>query len=253
MATNGRNRTRQGSPTTTQDAGEPVTVPQPPRPKPPVPVIAFALTAPFAVAAYLISAVTMEASLCPADTWKTGPLGSTASLQIGVFLIVLCVVILVIRTSTRIAGSKLSAPFALMRTIAKNDYYCATMLLYSLLGMAVAWVNYWESYFCIGTQGIIARTGIISRPRTATWDDVQTALAQCAITKSGLAGTLTITLDDGVIIPLKLKSGTTTTPGDFAPIRGALRGHHYLFGMAPSVTQETCPPALYQAFTTWQD
>ncbi len=218
----------------------------------PVPAVAFALLAPFAVAAYLTSATALEAFFCPPSAWKSGTLGSVASLQVGVFLIVLCVAILVIRTSTRIGERKLSPAFALLRTIAKNDYYCSTTMLYSLLVIAAVWINYWQSYYYVGPDGIVVRAGITATPRTTAWGDVKAVEARCAITKTGLEGGLTITLDNGKTIPLRLKTGAVgSAPGDYAPIRAALAGAHYKFSLAPSVTQNACPPELYLVFTAW--
>lgn len=222
------------------------------RSRSPVPAIAFALAAPFVIAAYMTSAIALEAFFCPPTAWKTGALGSVASLQAGVFLIVVCVAILVIRTSNRIAERKLSPTFALLRTIAKNDYYCVTAMLYSLLIIAALWINYWQSYYCVGPSGIVVRTGITAPPHATLWDDVKAVQARCAITKSGLEGGLTITLDNGKMVPLRLKTGAVGAgPGDYAPIRAALAGRDYKFSLAPSVTQNACPPELYQVFTTW--
>ncbi len=218
----------------------------------PVPAVAFALLAPFAIAAYMTSATALETFWCATDSWKSGTLGSVASLQVGVFLIVLCVAILVIRTSTRIGERKLSPAFALLRTIAKNDYYCVTTMLYCLLVIAALWVNYWQSYYCVGRPGIVVRTSIVATPRSWRWDEVTAVRARCAIAKSGLEGSLTITLGDGTTIPLKLKSGTPDgAPGDVGPIQAALAGHRIDYALAPSVTQSTCPPDLYRAFTAW--
>jgi hypothetical protein len=223
-----------------------------PRSRSPVPAVAFALLAPFAVAAYLTSAIKLEAFFCPPTAWKFGALGSVASLQVGMFLIVLCIAILVIRTSSRIADRKLSPVFGMLRTIAKNDYYCTTTILYSLLVIAALWINYWQSYYCVGPDGIVFRTGMAATPRATAWGDVKAVQARCAITNAGLEGGLTITLDNGTTVPLRLKTGAVgSAPGDYAPIRAALAGRHYKFSLAPSVTQNACPPELYQVFTTW--
>lgn len=224
-----------------------------PRPRSSVSAVAFALLAPFVAAAYLSSASAMDAFFCPVDTWKFGRLGSFGSLQVGVFAIFLMVGILVIRTSTRIAQRRLSPVLSFLRTVAKNDYYCVTMLMYGLLVIVLIWSNYVESYYCAGPTGLVIRTGLIRPATAAGWNHVRTALANCAITKSGLTGMLTLTLDDGAVIPMWLKTGTSPSqPGDYAPIRTALAGQPYLFGLTPSVTQNGCPPELYVAFTNWQ-
>ena len=222
------------------------------RARSPVPAIAFALIAPFAVAAYLTSAISMEAFFCPPGGWKSGSLGSVASLQVGVFLIVVCVAVLVLRSSSRLAERPLSPPLAFLRTIARNDYYCITTTLYSLLIVAGLWLNYLTSYYCVGPIGIVVRTSLIAAPRTSHWDNVRTVQAHCALTRSGLEGSLTLILDTGVTIPLPLKilrSGSAQ--GDYDPIRTALTGRQYQFRLSPSVTQNTCPPELYGVFTTW--
>ena len=194
----------------------------------------------------------MEAFFCPRPIWKSGTLASVVSLQVSVLLIVMCVAIMVIRTSSRINERKLSPVFALLRSIAKNDYYCVTTMLYALLIVSATWINYGESYYCVGPSGILVRPSVIAAPRAWGWDDVKIVSAHCAVTKFGFEGGLSLTLENGTTIPLRLKTGTTgAKPGDYAPIEAALAGRAYRFALTPSVTQNTCPPQLYRAFTDW--
>jgi hypothetical protein len=203
--------------------------------------------------AYVTLPLVLHGALCPPGTFKAGPMSSIFWLGVGVFLIIACATILLVRGGTRFPDAGSPQKLTPIRALQKDKIIYLIVVFFGLLVSAVIWWSSLESYYCVTTDKILLHPSAFEPSRAMTWDDVRLVRAECERIKGGyLVGRVVLLLSNQVELNLTFNDQTSASlTRDFETVKTALAERHYRYQVSSSVTPSLCPLGLYSLFLDW--
>jgi hypothetical protein len=194
--------------------------------------------------------VLIQATRCPASTFRYDSMGGTTSLIFGLLIAMVSISFLMVNgivlrpklttTSGRPAGRRHRLLFPLVGL-------CGFLASCPLLAMSV------ESYYCLTSTTVLLHPSLFGSPRLLSWNDVRTVEATCLRAgKYGPYGALQLILSEGTTLTVSLTSQLALDKNKYDAARAALASKSYRYHVFYTVTPAECSPSVYHLLLDWQ-